>query len=255
MTPPRDFDAYLDAQAHNLSEVRTLPEFKFVESIAALYEHSRYAVPARGPELDLRQLLIVCHQGLLSAAATIGRTLPADSLAVTRRVAEAARLALAIKHDPDNLDRWRSWEKRLSRWQARNEGIKPKRLFDEIAYPKGHSLVDFLGAMIGMLSDIGVHLTPEFMSLQQPIITKRDDGRAEVHFPYLQPDQRELERALMFLAAIHLKILAAFDECFDGAFRRDAEWSRRRTEIDETYRSLAHPFMAEAQEEPPTEAQ
>ena len=42
MTPlrPSDFNSYLEAQARNLSEVRRLPEFNFVERVIELYDHS-----------------------------------------------------------------------------------------------------------------------------------------------------------------------------------------------------------------------
>ena len=121
------FDAYLEMQSNNLSESRHLPHFTMVESISALYDLT-IRIASRAGETNSRELLIVCHRALLSAAATIGRALPSDSLGVTRRAVEAARLAVALKHDPKNFERWLSEEQRMARWNARTEGVKPDTL-------------------------------------------------------------------------------------------------------------------------------
>src|SRR4029453_9674347 len=64
---------------------------------------------------------------------------------------------------------------------------------------------------------------------------------------YFETEQRELERALMFLGSVHLQMLEAFDGVFDGAFRRDVEWVRQREEIDRFGRPLAERFRPEAE--------
>ena len=69
---PQDFDSYLEAQAHNLGEIRQLPEFTLVERVIILYERS-FTLRNRDPNVRFLQLFIVCHGALLSAAATIGR--------------------------------------------------------------------------------------------------------------------------------------------------------------------------------------
>src|SRR5439155_10426624 len=122
---PRDFASYLNAQADNLAELRRLPEFTFVERVMALYDRS-LPLRARDPDVRALQLFIVCHGGLLSAAATIGRALPGDTFAITRRAVEAASLAAAVKADPANYERWLDEERRLQRWADRNEGRRPK---------------------------------------------------------------------------------------------------------------------------------
>src|SRR5512132_3108519 len=100
--PDGDLDGYLGVQARNLETMRRLPHFAFVERIGALYDRSIATLPPT-VSLLLLHLFIACHQALLSALATIGRAQPIDSIGVTRRAAEVARTAAAIKHDPANL--------------------------------------------------------------------------------------------------------------------------------------------------------
>jgi hypothetical protein len=73
--------------------------------VTRLYDRS-FALRARDPDVRLLQLLIICHGALLSGAATIGRGVPGDTIAITRRAVEATRLAAAIKSDPVNYERW-----------------------------------------------------------------------------------------------------------------------------------------------------
>src|SRR3989441_4774494 len=122
---PGDFNSYLEAQAKNLSEIRRLHEFDLVERVMRLYDQS-FALRDRDPDIRFLQLFIVCHGGLLSAAATVGRALPGDTIAITRRAIEAASLAAAIKADPGNYDRWLDAAKRLQRWEERHQGRRPK---------------------------------------------------------------------------------------------------------------------------------
>jgi hypothetical protein len=61
------------------------------------------------------QCFFVCHRTFLSAATATGSGLPEDGEAITRRALEAARMCLAIKVDPANLEAWLSAEKRLER--------------------------------------------------------------------------------------------------------------------------------------------
>jgi len=245
-TPPpaRDIASYLDAQAHNLSELRQLPEFKFVELVHDLYDLSLPLRP-RDPDVRFLQLFIVCHGALLSAAATIGRALPGDTFALTRRAIEAVALAVAIKADPSNYDRWLDEERRLKRWEQRLSGEKPQEQPGRgIVYPPS---VDRLRSYLGTLSDAGVHLTPEFIATQRYRIEPiAGTPGGYLRIIYFETEQRELERALMFLASLHLEILEAFDGVFGGALRRDAEWQRRREEIGRFGRALMERFQARA---------
>jgi hypothetical protein len=144
---------------------------------------------------------------------------------------EAARLALAIKHDPANVERWTRTEDRLARWEARKDGTKPARLRDEIAYPSEHAMVESLGRTLGILSDAGAHVTPEFMSTQRWRVEKTA-LLSKVHFLYFESEIRQIQRALIFLVTVHLEILGgAFDECFDGAFRTDTRWAQQYQRI------------------------
>lgn len=242
---PRDFDSYLEAQAHNLAELRRLPEFAFVERIMALYDRS-FALRARDPDVRALQLFIVCHGALLSAAATIGRALPGDTIALTRRAIEAASLAAAIKADPANYERWIDEATRLTRWEERNKGRRPKEQAGrDVVYPPS---ADKLRTHLGILSDAGVHLTPEFISTQRYRIEPIEGTPGGyLRIIYFETEQRELERALMILASIHVEILEAFDGVFDGVFHRDAEWMRQREEIVRFGKPLAERFRAEAE--------
>ena len=236
---------YLEAQAHNLAELRRLPEFAFVERTLALYDRS-FALRARDPDVRALQLFIVCDGALLSAAATIGRALPGDTIALTRRAIEAASLAAAIKADPANYERWLDEEKRLARWEERNEGRQPKgQPGCQVVYPPS---VNTLRSYLGTLSDAGVHLTPEFISTQRYRVEPIEGtSGGYLRIIYFETEQRELERALMLLASIHLEILEAFDGVFDGVFHRDTEWMRQREEIGRFGRVLAERFKAEAE--------
>lgn len=240
---PQDFNSYLAAQAHNLGEIRRLPEFNLVERVIVLYERS-FELRARDPDVRFLQLFIVCHGALLSAAATSGRALPGDTIAVTRRAAEAARLAAAIKADPANYDRWLDAEKRLGRWEERNRGRQPKGQAGRgVKYPPS---ADKLGAHLGTLSDLGVHLTPEFVSTQRSRVDPiKGTPGGFLRIMYFETDQRELERALMFVATVHLDILDVFVDIFDGVFRRDAEWIRQREEIGRFGMALVERFRAD----------
>jgi len=244
-TPPQQHDvaSYLEAQAHNLSELRRLPEFKFVELVHDLYDRSLPLRP-RNPDVRFLQLFIVCHGALLSAAATIGRALPGDTFALTRRAVEAAALAVAIKADPANYERWLDEEKRLARWEKRLRGEKPKvQAGRGITYPRS---VDRLRSYLGTLSDAGVHLTPEFIATQRYRIEPIEGTPGGyLRIIYFETKQRELERALMFLGSIHLEMLETFDGVLDGAFRRDVEWLRQREEIDRFGRPLTQRFRTE----------
>jgi hypothetical protein len=116
------FDGYLATQERNLQQIRRLPQFGLLEALHALYERS-ISVVSRDPHFYVVQLLFVCHQALLSAAATTARALPRDTIGITRRAIEAACLARAIKHDEKNLERWLAFDKRMSRWSDRQHRL------------------------------------------------------------------------------------------------------------------------------------
>jgi 16S rRNA C967 or C1407 C5-methylase (RsmB/RsmF family) len=119
----------------------------------------------------------------MSTASTIARGQPDDSQGVTRRACEAARVARASKHRPENLDAWQSYEKRLARWHAREKNEKPKPLQPGIQDPPCNEFVPQLMERIGMYSDAAVHFTPEFMVG----LSWRNEVGAEIAAALLRP--------------------------------------------------------------------
>jgi hypothetical protein len=223
------FGEFLAAQEDNLRQVSKLPEFTGLFSLVnLLYERGFTIFAATGGQLYFARLMLVCHRALFSAGATICRAQPDDAAGVTRRAIEAARIALAIKHDRKNLDRWARSEERVDRWTARIEGRKPKALRDEVQHPKGHPAGEWLARQLGVLSDAEVHFTPEFL-LNRTWDTKDGEaGKKWLKLQYFEGNQRELEGALVLLAGTHGIILNVFDECFDGALSKDQEWGEVR---------------------------
>ena len=168
MTVEKGLDDYFRAQQANLEQIRRLPHFtQLIEPIHDLYERSINALDPERTRPLFGRLLLVWHKAMLSAAALIGRALPADSAGVTRRAIEAACLARAIKHSEPNLNRWRAYEERLKRWETRLRGERPPRPnWPKITDPPQHKMVEWLRAQLGILSDLAVHFTPEFFEGQ-----------------------------------------------------------------------------------------
>lgn len=246
----RDFDGYLRAESRNLEQIRRFPHFALVERISILYERSLGTLPP-DTNIVLLQLFVACHQALVSAAATIGRARPVDSIGVTRRGVEVALTAAAIKHDPVNLERWLSTEERLSRWEERLKGKRPKQQpKGGIVYPTS-ALVESLARQRGILSDAGAHFTPEFYSTLRRHVLNEDAPAGElrqVRFDYFEASRREIERSLMALATVHLQIILLFDEsCFEGAFSRAPALTTLHQEIRALGRALSGSFRAEAE--------
>jgi hypothetical protein len=233
------FNDYFVAQQGNLDQIRRLPHFvHLIEPVSSLYEVSISALAPDKATPLYAKLLLVCHKALMSAAALIGRGQPDDSAGVTRRAIEAACLARAIKHDKANLKRWISYENRLARWEAREQGRKPRPLSPEIAYPPCHKTVDWLRGQIGVLSDAAVHFTPEFYDRQDWRIEHKGET-VGLSLQYFEPSQRAIERALIALANVSLHILDLFNECFDNAFHGNARWRDLRAEIQRVGHALA----------------
>jgi hypothetical protein len=223
------FDEYLVAQQSNLEQIRRLRHFGLIEPLDNLYECSVAAVPQKGPGHYAR-LLLVCAKAFVCAAGLIGRGQPEDSAGVTRRAIEAACLARAMKHDQRNFRRWLAGEERLERWKARGRGAKPKYLRQSVIDPPNHPGVELLRTHAGALSDATVHFTPELFGSQDWKIEKGDTG-VKIWLGHFEPSQQVIETGLVLLTGIHLHILSLFDECFDGAFRANAEWCRLRSEL------------------------
>jgi hypothetical protein len=231
------FDRYLAAQQAKLEQLRRLPRFtELVDPVHRLYASATALVPTTSPVIFGR-LLLLSHRNLLSAATLTLRALPDDAAAVTRRALEAARLALAIKHDGANLNRWIAFEKRMKRWKQRDEGETPKALHLELVYPPGNPICEQLGRRVGILSDAAAHVTPEF--LHQQAWRTADTSNPTVGLSFFIEDQRAIERELSGLAAEHLLCLEAFDGCYEGAFSHDASWIGAVRVIQDAARRLA----------------
>lgn len=156
---------YIAAQRMNIDSARRFEPFALLApQMDTLYTQAVDLVPATGP-LVIAQLLLFCHKSYLSAVTLIGQAQVDDADAITRRVIEAARLADTLKVNPELLEDWTSWDERIRRWEQRQTGQKPK-MPPRPKYVDKHPAVKDLMESYGILSDSGVHFTPElFVSL------------------------------------------------------------------------------------------
>jgi hypothetical protein len=231
-------DDYIDADAYNLESVRTrLPHFNaLVPPLHSLYQRSSELLPS--DQLVFGRATLLCHKAFLSAAVTIARLHPDDAAAPTRRAVEAAQVCLAIKADPDNLERWKNAEHRLARWAARHEGRDPGRLKRAVKWPKDHPLFEALDRTLGTLSDLYVHFTPEYVYGQA---WEHDEAAGELVNVKLAFQEKNVGRALgqlVNLARIHLHIHSVLDTCLDCRLSGDAEWERRRAIVHGNVQTL-----------------
>ena len=237
-TDAMSLEDYIAADAYNLESVRAhLPHFNaLVPALHALYQRSSELLPT--DQVVYGRALLLCHKAFLSAAVTIGRLHPDDAAGPTRRAVETARVCLAIKVDPGNLDRWKNADRRLARWEARREGRKPDRLSDAVKYPKDHPLMPALDETLGRLSDLYVHFTPEYVFGQ----AWRHDANAgelvNVELPFQETNIGRTLAQLVNLARIHLHIHSVLDTCLDFGLSGDAEWERRRALVHGNIQSL-----------------
>jgi hypothetical protein len=214
-------DGYLKALSNNLEGGAASPHMtELIRSLDAAYRAITQS-PPRGP-LVFGRFLLICHKSMLSAAVLISQRQPEDSVGVTRRAVEAARLALAIKLNDSNASEWLSYQERHDRWLKRQQGEKPKPFRIEFAGVKGDALMDELDRWLGILSDAYVHFTPEFYdSLDWDERIRQPEGDGEIFLHYFHRDEREIERHFNTLAAVHGSILKVFDRCFDGGISGD----------------------------------
>lgn len=158
---------------------------------------------------------------MLSAATLIAQRQPEDSVGVTRRAVEVARVALAIKLNDENALQWTSYQDRHDRWLRRQQGERPKSFrFKNV---EGEPLMAELNRFLGILSDAYVHFTPEFYASLDWDELKAPGGGGEIFLHYFHRNSREIERQYLLLASVHGIILKVFDKCFDGGISGDAE--------------------------------
>lgn len=228
---------YIAAQRANISSISQLPHFsKLGDLTDRLYERAVTLVPKYSPP-HFGQLLLICHRSFLSALTLIGQAQPDDAAPISRRAIEAARLALAVRTNPENARKWVAYEKRLERWQARDRGEKPKPLTPKFDLPCDHPILTELEKHLGILSDSSVHLTPEYFGLQHWI---RNETKVELR--YFTSDQRVIECSLITLIGIHASILRIFDECLDSHFFSDDQWKQVWKKLEINGRPLAEAF-------------
>jgi hypothetical protein len=184
----------------------------------------------------------MCHKSYLAAAVLIGQAQPDDAAPLTRRAIEIARVCLASKHNPDNYEKWLSYEKRHARWKKREADQKPPHLPPiQLDQPKDHPIMNALIRESGMLSDAYVHFTPEYYaSLNWKDDRKRDPST--VRLSYFVSDQKALERESLLLAGIHAKIVRLIDECIDNRLSQRTEWQRSMATLYQEGKSLAKRF-------------
>jgi hypothetical protein len=228
---------YIAAQRANIASISQLPHFSILGDLTdRLYERAVTLVPKSSPP-PFGQLLLICHMSFLSALTLIGQAQPDDAAPISRRAIEAARLALAVKRNPESAMKWAAYEQRMGRWQARDRGEKPKALSPKLDLPRDHPILSELEKQVGILSDSSVHFTPEYLGSQHWI---RSEERIELR--YFTSDQRTIERNLITLTGIHASILRIFDECLDGSFFSDDQWKQVWQQLEANGRPLAEPF-------------
>ena len=229
ITTDMGISEFTAAATKNFALIRQSPYYiDGVGSLDALYARAIRTAPPEGFPVFYGRLLLVCHKSMVSAANLIASCLPEDSVGVTRRAIEAAKVANAIRLNDENAQKWLAQDERHERWLRRQEGDKPKPFHVRFEDLKGDDLSAVLDTFIGILSDAYLHFTPEFYgTLGWQIIAKPEGGLGGyIHLSYFQPEIRELERHFMLLAAIHGKILSVFDRCYDGRFMQTDEYRR-----------------------------
>lgn len=232
-----DIQDYIDAQRANLGSISQLAHFYKLGGLTnELYELAFNLVPKSSP-IHFGQLLLIYHSSFLSALILIGQAQPDDGSPITRRAIEAARLAIAIKTNPENAKNWAAYEKRMGRWEARDRNERPKPVKPKLSLPNNHPILNELEKNLGILSDSSVHLTPEFFGSQHWI---RSGTRVELR--YFMSDQRKIECSLITLVGVHASILRIFNECLNGPFFSDDQWLRVWGQLENIGKPLAEAF-------------
>jgi hypothetical protein len=226
-------DSYIQAQRNNLDIGRQTPLFR--ELIGDADRAYRAVVDAHAENASpiFGQLILICHKSLVSAATLTAQSQPDDGAAITRRAVEVARTALAIKLNDQNAEQWLSFQQRHERWLRRQQNERPRTFQVHFQSIKGESLIDDLDNMLGVLSDLAVHFTPEYFIALDWEERRDSSGKGAIFLNYFHRDAREIERRLIYLGAAHLKILEVFDRCLDGWFRSTpAIWGALSTFIE-----------------------
>ncbi len=232
---------FLNVQHAHLEENLGSAEFQGLFSpVDDAYEIANKALP---PEIDLavRKLLLLCHRSFMVAVGLIAAGNPDDSVPVTRRAIEMARLAFALKHDPKNMAEWLAEEKRRERWEARNKGARPPRLNVKFELPSPHPLLDPLGQWEGILSDVAAHCTPEYLAGYE--WERRGES---LLLSYIVKERDHILRTLRFVTVVHLKILELFNETTKDVLGTNKDWRDAMEGIRAAGRAFPPPNHSEA---------
>jgi len=226
---------YFKTQKMNSEQILKFAPFGILcPIIENIYNHSFKLVPPDSNPL-FGKCLLICHKSFLSSASLIAQAQPDDAVLVTRRAIEVVRIALAIKLNPKNADKWTAYEERSKRWDQRLKGEKPKPLF--IKFEIDHPIINELMHLYGIFSDAGVHFTPEYFdSLGWNIEENKQ------FLNYFMSDNKALVKEIILFTSIHSKVLQILDECMDFAFRKDEKWNRLMNELIEKGKLISTKF-------------
>jgi len=144
---------FLSARRRNLEAGCQHPIF--TDLIGSLDRAYRAVIDNHDPSAPqiFGRIVLICHRSLLSAASLVAQLQPDDSVGVTRRAVEAAKVALAIKLDDDNARQWVSFQERHDRWIKRQLNEKPKSFHVKFKGLTKEPLVNELDRYLGILSD------------------------------------------------------------------------------------------------------
>lgn len=132
---------------------------------------------------------------------------------------------MALKFKEENWEKWAAYEKRLARWQEREEETKPPPFSPKLDLPVNHPVLKKLDRERGILSDSWIHFTPEYLQSQN-WQDKLDVEPPMIRLVYFISDQRTIERELILMTGTQVNIHYIFDECFDKAFSKNAKWQK-----------------------------
>jgi hypothetical protein len=237
-------DGFTLAANKNFATLSDHPCYRIgIRALDAAYEAAIQCVPSDGYPVIFGRFLLMCHKHMLSAANLIAACLPEDSVGITRRAVEAAKVASAIRLNDANADAWLSYQERNDRWLKRQSKAKPKAFHVSYENLKGDKYTEALDNFIGMLSDAYVHFTPEYYStLGWEVRVCDEDPGGQIFLNYFQQNIREIERHLLLLIAIHGTIMNAFDRCFDGYIYRQPIFKRAMDDMWSAAKPLNRDF-------------
>lgn len=237
-------DDFIAALRRNFDTFSAHPLYtQGVQALDTAYQTAiRSMAPAGYPAIYGR-LLLVCHKHMVSAANLIASCLPEDSAAITRRAAEAAKVATAIYLNDANTQAWLSFDQRNERWVRRQANERPRSFQVRYEHLRGDQDSEALDNYIGVLSDAYVHFTPEFYSTLCWQVTRNEHGEGgRIYLNYFQSSTREIERHFILLMAVHGKILQAFDRCVQGNLSQQADFMGEANHLWRTARILNNDY-------------